>query len=90
MVYFNRADHPTDGEQQVISYYERHAKLRCIDLSANVDESYRNLRRGLLQRVIFIYGPPLQIKSQLAKQIALATGYEYVNYQQLRNQTLSE
>lgn len=90
VVYFNRKEPPTEPEQQVISYFERHGKLKRVDLVPSLEESYRNLRRSLLQRVIFVYGPPLEIKSQLAKQLAAAVGYQYVDYQHLRNNVLEE
>lgn len=55
-----------------------------------MDESYRNLRRALLQRVIFVYGPPLEIKTKLAKHLASSIGYQYVDYNHLKNTVLNE
>jgi hypothetical protein len=62
VVYLAKPDSPTEGEKSMMDYFERHGKLRKVKCTSNLEETYRNLRRALSNKVIFVYGPPLDLK----------------------------
>lgn len=61
-----------------------------MEVSESGEETYRNLRRATAPKVIFIYGPPLALKSEVAKAISSSLGYHYVDLGHLRRHQLKE
>lgn len=43
------------------------------------DEVYENVKKILLPKIIFLYGPPKNGKSEIAKQLESRIGYKYIN-----------
>ena len=84
---FKRKGDNVDEYESIVKHYKKLGELKEVQLAeGNSLDEYKELKRTLLSKVVFVYGPPRSGKTELAHKIGEALGYKYVSFEDLKKQ----